>query len=510
MEQNATHKVTIGGETVFFNAADYDTVVPALVQKHGGVPQVEPLEVEQRQTPVPPAPETKRSAPPSRPDQSDVDSEGVSTSGKARAQADEDAAKAAGFSPKDPVFSIGRRVVQYGVEEAQRRRQAFDDLPLAKDAFGQFAEKIDSEQRVDRIVKLTDLKMAPNGDMEVRYNGKVFTVPVAQNAFEKLMGSRLQVGGGRYLSDCWPELRAYNVNAWLAHFAEQLKGGDKEPTIVLRVRNKIGGTREIYGVVSEKYQGDFDAAAIARALAEAAPDNARGEVSYDGLKAKFDVLFHSNVKADEYVAGEIFRAGASVRTDDIGGGSIRTSGMIERNLCLNLIILDKAEKETARVMHKGDLDNLVQKFSAGFSEAMDSIAHFRDAWGFANAEKVVEAAATSENLNDPDMTMQDLLAGIFWAQLRNQRELVSVVRGNRKQVTRELVGAVMRDEKRPERVADVTRATIINGWTRYAHENAGHDPWLEDGIERAASSMLPNKGKAKPLPFEAFPGELSN
>jgi hypothetical protein len=67
----------------------------------------------------------------------------------------------------------------------------------------------------------------------------------------------------------------------------------------------------------------FDIDQIANEVMEAIGGDARCEVTYDGYKARFDVLFHTNVEPTKAVAGEIFKVGIVITTADDGTGGIR-------------------------------------------------------------------------------------------------------------------------------------------------------------------------------------------
>jgi hypothetical protein len=52
------------------------------------------------------------------------------------------------------------------------------------------------------------------------------------------------------------------------------------------------------------------------------------------------------------VAGEIFKAGVAITTADDGTGAIRIAAQVCRNLCKNLIIIDRAS-QTSVTRHVG-------------------------------------------------------------------------------------------------------------------------------------------------------------
>jgi hypothetical protein len=96
----------------------------------------------------------------------------------------------------------------------------------------------------------------------------------------------------------------------------------------------------------------LDIDTIATQLHGLVPKDARAEVIYDGYRARFSVLFHSNIEPEHCVAGEIFKAGVSITTADDGTGAIRIAAQVWRNLCRNLIIVQRAD-QTSVTRHVG-------------------------------------------------------------------------------------------------------------------------------------------------------------
>lgn len=418
---------------------------------------------------------------------------------------DESAAKAAGFSLDAPLYEIGRLVNSTGVENARTFRAEFEAKPSAHDACLALADQIGQEQRRDRIVKVREVAMEPSGAVTVPAAGARVRVGVTVSAFDSFC-VRGGWSGGRYLRGCWPELRAHNVNEWTRVVGERAdrernreigaaREEDREPKeiddleVKFRVRNRDDG-REIFAAVSPSYAA-CDADTIALAIAKAAPEGSRAEVTYDGERSRFNVLFHSTVEAGDYGCGEIFRAGVVVRSSDIGDGSIRVAAMVERNLCLNLIVLHRSEVKIAGLRHIGDEAALVERFREAFASAMESISHFTEVWGYAREDEA--PIPEPEVPEEEPITARDLLAGIAWSQL--QRELVPV-RGRKQEAVKAVLKAYDEETVKGERL---TRADVVNAWTRYAQSASDNDPWIEDEIQDAAGRILADR---KPLAFE--------
>lgn len=472
----AKFTATLNDETIEFDASDYEISVSALVARHGGgVPVVAPLE---------PAPETltewlaRQDATPEPPASEPTDTQ--------RAKRDEAAAEGAGFALGRPLFSLGTPVVELGHANARASRAAFEALPSLPDAALEFAGEITRERRRDRLVAVDQIRALPSGAVAVRNQAGIeHTSAITREAFRGLTSNRLGISHAGYLDHCDPDLRAYNVNRWIMRQPQTLA--------TLRVRDSADGKgREIFAVVSDSYQGGVSVSDVASIAAESLPADTRAEIDYDGRRVQIDAQYHSDVEPERYVCGEIFKAGVRLTAADDGTGGIKVSAFLIRNLCLNLIVLDRSEIEVASLRHIGDRDGLREAVAAATRKASASIQHFTEAWGKANQERLFGLA------DEKCVTVEDLLGGIFMAQLRSARELAAV-RGRKPAIVAGLLGAVARDERRPDRPEAVTRAHVVNAWTRYAHESVS-DPFARGVIESAAGRMLSSRLGWEPRP----------
>lgn len=442
----------------------------------------------------------------------------VDEEGRDRSQTDYDAAVAAGFSPAQPYYDRGSPVIDLGVANAKKKRREWERMPSTREGCIELRDTVRDEKRHEVIAEACNLSMLQDGQLHasIRTEDGIRTeqsLPLTEAALNGLT-SRLGFGGGQYLGRCWPSLRAHNVNAWIDRRraergeAEIAGRAEAEATgkvykpsddLELRLRQRLNArsqSKEIYAVVSPDY-ADLDTDMIAEALAEACPPEARGRVTYDGTRARIEMLFHSTVQPDKYVAGEFFRAGVVIRTDDTGGGSISGNAYIWQNLCLNLLCIDRSSAGAFRIRHMGDRDQLIVAFRKGFETALHSISHFRKAWGFAVEEDVV--AQVRRDHDDAPARIEDVLPGIFNGIV--QRELVPVF-ARKDAAVPLLMDAWGRDTSGAK---GPTRAAIVNAFTRYAHEAIDVDPWKEDEIARSAGRLLYGRGangRPSPLPYE--------
>lgn len=543
VQRPITHVAELNGTRVEFNVADYDEVVADLVAKHGpGVPDVMSIGAATRVI----APAAGNGVPMIK-QFSDVivtptGSVAVQklalaapviavgqydAAGDARSQKDRDAAVAAGFAPKQPVYRQGLRA-----SGMRRHREEFGELPDAKHAATRLIVQVGAEQRRDVEFPATDVRVNKDGLLAL---GRAPRLLFTSRAFQSLTARlSMPAGASTYLPAIEPELRALNVNHWVADTykeaevarAKEAYDAKKtfEPTsLVFRTRNapakpgcdEARPARECFGIVSDSY-GELDADKIAEAIRMAVPADARARVTYDGHRTKFDVIFFSNIEPEHAVAGEFFKAAVQIRTDDAGGGSIVVSAAIHQNLCLNFIILDKAVGEVARIRHIGSTEKLAKRFEEAFAKALDKISHFTKAWGYAQEEDALAGAlvmakntgaiSAAELDSYVVRPVSELLPGIFNGLI--ERELVPLPKRDRAATVQALMAMWSKDESAATRQRDtlLTRAAVVNAVTRYAHE-VNEDPFLESEIEAAGGALLFGKNglAPAPLPFQFLP-----
>jgi len=504
-------EVTLGGETLTVEANDWQKAADELVERHGldgGYPKVErvggPVVVAESALALVPDP------PASEPEIATTHAEsGHSLEGEIRSGIDELAAIDAGFSPAQPLYRRGTKVIQWGVDNAKASRLEHDAKPLVGEMCDTLIETVKAEKRHDKLVPVRDIRMSKAGEIALPDRERLL---ITTQAFPGLC-NRMGFGGASYLEKCWAELRAINVNRWALKISEdevdtQIAAAQAEEKpfelspreLNLRLRSNPNAKRkEIFGVVSPKYAA-FDVDKIAAAIKLAVPAEARGTVTYDGYQARFEVMFHSNVQASKYVAGEFFKAGIIIGTNDIGGGSVWGDSAVWQNLCLNLLIIDRAKKGIFRLRHLGSVEELAKKFKIGMADALKSLDHFLTSWDYAVEENVIER--TSKALEEAlPADIEEAMRGIFNGIL--ERDLVPVP-GRKAKAVPKLMEMWAMDESAAQ---GPTRAGVVNAFTRYAHTVDMPTPFYEDEIQRAAGRLLYGRGKGNPAPLPFVPFE---
>lgn len=295
----------------------------------------------------------------------------------ARATRDEKTARAAGFAPAPPIFTLGTPVNSTGVENFTRSRMAWEKLPDTAEACDKLADFVAAERREDITVKAIDLAMRVNGNL-------IDSATNTEYAMEEegflSFARQVTPGGAVYLSRCEPDLRGVNINSWL--------GASKpERKLVLRSRvNQATSKRGLFATVTPSYKA-YDMDAIARAVKASLPPGCRGDLTYDGRTARIDALFHTDIKPSRAVAGEFFKAGVSIQTRDDGSGAARVRAEAYRNLCLNLIVIDVA-RITQTVRHQGN--DIAANFAKAVAKAFKAVEGFADVWNAATVENVLD------------------------------------------------------------------------------------------------------------------------
>lgn len=409
----------------------------------------------------------------------------ISADGKARAEEDEAAAVAAGWSLKPPVYAIGSKVNSTGVANFRASRQEHDSKASVEEACGKLIDLVEKEDRKDLVCKVPSLKMLDDG----RITRGGAALAVSERAITGV-GVMVTPGGASYLRSCPPALRATNFNHWAKEgwrvdqratdalveaWQDGGQRGDKpapvmvEKELTLRTRfNHTSGKREAWSFVGPRYEAhDINNIAEQIMRHEAIPGDAKCDIVYDGYRARIDVLFHTDIQPELAVAGEIFKAGIMVKTADDGSGSIQISAQVFRNLCLNLIIIDHAKDLVTRRRHFGQ--GIEADIATGIQTAMGKVKYFADKWSEATLENVIERYGASN--------VEDVLRGL----VHNKVVHVSGVKPD------EMFERLMRAyQAEPGYGKDA----IVNAVTRCAHsETWGKWTDVED-LERKGGELL--------------------
>jgi hypothetical protein len=427
----------------------------------------------------------------------------INAEGAARSLEDEAAAKAAGFSPAPPIYTVGTMVVDLGVENFKQSRREFESQALVAEACDSLATQVKAEARRDLKVKVPTLKYLLDGS--ITGPDLAAPLPLSERAFEGLC-NLVTPGGSTYLKNCGQvgeheaeglKLRADNMNHWFPRAIRLDKRGTKkalkkwaqesharllanlapEPKPVastfkadqevkLRIR-KSGEGEEVFSTVGPRYSA-FDVDCIAEAVKEACGDmGGRCTVVYNGYKAQIDILFHSNIVPENCVAGEFFKAGIRITTADDGTGAIKVQSLVYRNLCLNLIIIDVAKSMSMKRRHIGA--GIAEAVAQGIEDAKRRVSYFSNKWSEANLENVLERYGLAE----PQEVFERLVAN----------KVVHVPGYNDTEMVERLLTAYATEP-------GYTKASFVNAVTKAAHHHGWNSMDDVASLEEKGGELL--------------------
>jgi hypothetical protein len=358
----------------------------------------------------------------------------------------------AGFAVDDPIYAPGTRVIALGDQNFRLERDSVENMPRFGDAAAAILRRIEREERRDIEVDLGDITMDESGVLSTA----AFDMRVEHGAFSQLA---LLAGfgmGSRYLARlCPPEIRSLAVG----HHLEASAG----KAVKLRTRLGASGERRVFSVVTPTYTS-VDSDEVLKVVTPALED-ARTEIRYDGASLRSSSLWMPDEVVD-LAAGDIFKVGVRVETDDTGRGRIRVSGVVWRNLCLNLIIIAEGEVETVSLVHRGSPDKMLRELKSGVARARASVGKFLEAWGHARSVRV-----------KPKETLKEWI----------DRRTISVP-GSRSEDGREAALDVLLSawDKEP----GDTLADAVNAVTRAAHEHESWDIDVREKLEREAARLV--------------------
>jgi len=460
-------------------------------------------------------------------------SRGFSHEGAERAARDAAAAAAVGIALAPPVYALGSLLCSDGVSRAAELRRDFEALPEALSAMSGLRAEVAAERRADITMRVSEIRMnargaivhpalagAPGGVVLTANGGAVRIERDALAKLSRTLRDDCDVEGdlGIVALASKPRLTATAAKVWndaavaLGEDEATRKADDKGKlpefdTVTLRTRmarrpdDSGRDFRQVFAVVSEKY-GQCDTDKIADAVARMRDaSKLRASVHYDRSGVAIDLLTHTKVRPGEQVAGEVFRAGIRITSDDTGGGSIKVRAIVERNLCLNVIIVDVGEGAQQNIRHLGDPAKVAAKLDSALAAANRAIAHFIRQWDEAAIADV--AAEIKPQHRDDAVTLTDLLDEYNAAQQRDALAC-DILEGTYRGLLAELglvpsrqiednVSRLLaahwdpRNESGARRPDMVTRGAVANGLTLWAQDL---DPVSADKVERFAGQIV--------------------
>jgi hypothetical protein len=351
-------------------------------------------------------------------------------------------------------------------------------MPDVGAAAARVADMVYQERREDLDVALPSTVLMPNGRLAVRHADGHSMLAMSEPGFKDYV-RHVTGTGSAFLVSCRPDLRAEILghDQWREACYRHDSRASAETGMPVRVPRQVtvrtrqrDDHREVWSVVGSRYvTHDVDQLAAQLAQTFEGDHEARMTATYDGYRARFEVIYHSDIEPERAVAGEIFKAGIVVHTADDGSGSIRVSAVVWRNLCLNLIIVDKATQVTANQRHVGDA--VADGVRDGIQRARAKIDDFAGVWSSATAENVLDRY--SDYVSDVDQ--------VFEALVKSRAVHVAGVRPD---------DMVERLKRAWECEPGYSKAAVVNAITRTAHTETWRSMDAMEDLESQAGRLL--------------------
>lgn len=387
-----------------------------------------------------------------------------------RALRDESLAIKNGFSLQPPLYILGTPVISLGAENLNKSRKNWEEMNIAQDQCEKNIEIIQNENREDHLVTLKDYQMGEDGYI---FNNQTF-IP-SQWALKQLV-QRSRPSTNESEKEANEQAADYvSANNNPIHLRQKIVNyylSTSKSNAYFRTRDCSLG-RELYSVVSNRYNRTVDTIAILKEILEKLDERktvAKAETKYDGTRFKISLVYHTDIQGSQAVAGEIFKAGVEITTYDNGQGSIKIVPFVIRNLCLNLIILDKATQEV-RLSHL--MKDLKNELSNKIAQALNSVQDFAEIWTEANKESIL-----SEVYTNPDAQQ------IIQKLVDNGHARIPGV--PKAELYEKLYKAWLLEPS-------YTRAGFVNCISRAAHQMTWTNNWAQEALEEKAGELLYNR-----------------
>lgn len=404
-----------------------------------------------------------------------------------RAETDQEIAERNGFTLKPTIYPFGTPVNTWGVNNYSASRKEYEMLPLVDDMVAELDSVIKAEDRWDDTLPLQELWMMPDRAIISEAIDGVRYLP-SEWAHKQLIertrpydeNNDAVVKAASYASDLGsPNRFSKDITNYYLKTSADKKGRSivsnfRTRKIDTELEESYGGYRELFAVVTGKYNTDCDANQLAEMVRRKVEDSkipAKADGLYDKKRFKMSVLYHSDLEVTETpVAGELFKAGFTIESSDDGSRGISITPMVMRNLCLNFIILDKA---TQRVNLTHLRSELYESVSDSIDIAMKKVSEFGERWGAASKEKIVSKVYSDI---DPEKIFTQLVKqGHVKLHGFSKDEMIS-----------RLISSW-------EHEPGYMKTDILNAITRAAHRFNWNSPWTSTDLEEAAGKLLYSK-----------------
>ena len=417
-----------------------------------------------------------------------------------------------GFATADTIYPPGSQVVGMGQQNFNQHKRDLEAMPTIEEECSNKAQIIADENRRGFTVAIKDLSF--DGDVLRMPNGQ--PLQLEWNALKSWSavrsGKRARDGERVSISPPLGYLRhssaqeigqMFEARKEHAQFVEKKTGRPQRVQLLTREVN--GQERSVYAVVSPTYQyygGDRFLQNIAKAARQFGSD-LKGEVIYNQATTRVTGEFWAMPPhIENLAAGDVFKVGTKFRTGDNGSTSHTIDAAYLRNLCLNLLILDRGALNLMKRRHSGRAHNTSLKINHEIITAMKKAfafeQEFRTRYGWMKQTTVADLFGTDD--------MEEIVTDVLTAQRpKAAMKPYSLMDGLPGDIQRDaLVEALMLGvtetaaETGQRTIIEPTMADIINVVTR-AHDKvpvlAYSGDSVADHIARRAGEMVTEFGK---------------
>lgn len=347
-------------------------------------------------------------------------------------------------------------------------RERHEALPHLIDACRVVAEAVRAEQREDIVVPVTELRLADDGMLVVPDAGRL---PLERASLRQLLARAGCFPRGYDLMTAMaPDLRAYVFDRMVR---EASLPHDRK--VKLRTRQGPEGQRSVFAAMSPRYAA-HDADRVLRDVCQAlAGRGYRGSVVYipETSHLRVDATAH----ADTAAAGDVFKMGYRVTSNDAGQGSIVFCPVAFRCLCLNMQLIQLKQGEGVRWQHRGAV--------ADRAKLRDMVARAEPAF-----ERFAQAWAALQRTRIGDVTLGGEAFDTVPAALRGL-------------VDSRMLRAPLSDERLSEALSAAwakepgdSLAHLVNAITRAAHESPSLDDDARTALEEQARDLVTRLGRS--------------
>lgn len=346
-------------------------------------------------------------------------------------------------------------------------RERHDALPHLVDACKQVADAIKAEERADIVVRVRELRLADDGRLVIPGDERI---PLERASLRQLLARAGCFPRGYDLMTAMaPDLRAYVFDRMVRE-----ANLDRSLTVRLRTRQGPAGDRSVFAAMSERYAA-HDADAVLRDVCRALMGKGyRATVVYNPETSHLRV--DATAHADTAAAGDVFRLGYRVTSNDAGQGSIAFCPVAFRCLCLNMQLVSVTKGEQVTWQHRGAVADRA-KLRDMVARAEPAFERFAQAWAGLKRTRIGDVTLGGEAFDTVPAALRGLVESrTLKAPLSTERLIETLCAAWAKE-------------------PGDTLADLVNAITRAAHESPSLDDDARTALEEQARDLVTTLGR---------------